>query len=163
LIGDDIIKNIIVKRNIFLIYFSLIIISFNSDNKNHKKITNNETYYSSYSKGLIYIGDKSYLDNITNITKNDILVEDRRNLDNPTMTIRNSYQITSKKNRGEILKVLCEYEEKNPSNWNRSFETMDLEWTTHNILYYLNYGHDHTADVDLDNEDEIIYKKLIKR
>ena len=121
-----------------------------------------EDAYSGYSKGSIYIGDKEYLDSLENITDKDILVEDERDSDNPTMRIRNSYLVFEKNDRTEILKSLCEYEKEHPSDWNRTLETMELEWEAHNLLYYFNYKKDHTTDVDLDNNDEEKYMKVVK-
>ena len=78
------------------------------------------------------------------------------------MKIKNSYLILDSKTRKEILESLIKYENENPSNWNRTIETMELEWEAHNILYYLNYKKDHTTDVDLDNNDEDKYLKILK-
>ena len=129
---------------------------------NHYKISTNEAF-DSYSNGLVYIGDKQFIDNLKNIKKGDILVEDERDSSNPSMKIRNSYLITDSNERKEILKILCEYEKKYPSDWDRTIEAMNLEWEAHNILYYLNYKKDHTTDVDLDNNDEQKYSKILKR
>lgn len=117
--------------------------------------------FSNYSKGLIYIGDKEFLDSL-DVNENDILVEDDRDSNNPSMKIRNSYLVTDSTTRKEILEVLLKYEENDPSDWNRTIEAMDLEWEAHNVLYYLNYKKDHTTDVDLDNEDEEKYIKVLR-
>ena len=154
-------------QKLFLIYSITFLTSFyyyeNYLNKeNVCNEINNDNAYSTYSKGSIYIGDKEFLDNLDNINEFDILVEDQRDSDNPTMQIKNSYLITDSNTRKEILEILCDYEKKYPSDWNRTIETMDLEWEAHNILYYLNYKKDHTTDVDLDNNDEKKYMKILK-
>lgn len=110
-----------------------------------------------YSKGQVYIGNKKYLDGL-HVNQKDVLVEDQRNNSNPNMKIRNSYLITDESDRKEIIKILYNYEKKHPSKWNRSIKSMEREWEAHNTLYYLNYKKNHTADVDLDNNDENNYK-----
>ena len=115
-----------------------------------------------YSCGYIYIGSKSYLKSLTNITENDILVEDQRyNREDPNMKIYSSYKIQDKELRNEILEVLCEYEECYPSPWNRTIESMRLEWLMHNISYFFNHEQKRTQDVDLDNDEEKYYDNPI--
>ena len=77
------------------------------------------------------------------------------------MKIITSYTITDKNIRNEILEVLCRYEELHPSPWDRSIESMRLEWLAHNISYLFHNQRHRTADVDLDNNDEKYYKKSI--
>lgn len=143
----DIIKYL---KMLFLLFIILFIIYF-FINKNTKNNPNK------YSKGYVYIGSNKYLDSLK-VNKDDILVEDYRNSNNPNMKIRNSYLITDEKIRKEIIQILYNYEKNHPSKWNRSIKSMEKEWEAHNTLYYLNYKKDHTADVDLDNNDENKYK-----
>lgn len=109
----------------------------------------------------IYIGNQKYLENIKNNNENAILVLDERFTDDPNMVIYNSCSIKDKDIRNNILEVLCEYEEENPSSWDRSIESMRMEWFMHNLGYYFNYRVDHTADVDLNNDDENKYDKKV--
>lgn len=134
------------KMMILLIIFIFVIFFIKQDDNPYK-----------YSKGAVYIGNKKYLDSL-HVNQNDVLVEDQRNNNNPNMKIRNSYLITDKKDRLKIIKILYNYEKKHPSKWNRSIKSMEREWEAHNTLYYLNYKKNHTADVDLDNNDENNYK-----
>lgn len=153
-------------KKIILLYGITFISAVYIYNYNNNKSTNsdniNEDAFDKYSKGQVYIGNKEFLDNLDNINETDILVEDQRNSNNPSMKIRNSYLITDSNTRNEILNILLNYEKQDPSDWDRTIETMDLEWEAHNVLYYLNYKKDHTTDVDLDNEDEKKYEKLLK-
>lgn len=128
---------------------------------NNNDIELDEKAFAKYSKGQVYIGDAEFLDSLE-VSENDILVEDERDGSDPSMKIRNSYLVTDSNDRKEILEILCKYEEKYPSDWERTIEAMDLEWEAHNVLYYLNYKKDHTTDVDLDNDDEEKYSKVLR-
>lgn len=121
--------------------------------------------YGKYSKGDVYIGDEEYIESIKdNINEDDILIIMGYQDGEPNATILSSYEITSKGERDEILRILKHYEIENPSEWNRSLESMRLEWTVHNILYNLGYKRDRTKDCDLDNPEEKIYSnKILQR
>ena len=120
--------------------------------------------FASYSNGLVYIGDEEYLDGLQNISPNDVLIRDERNdKDDPNIAILNSYNITNKEIRNEILEIVCYYEIMNPSDWDRSIESMRLEWFCHNVGYYFNYKTDHTEEVDLNNADEKKYDHEVLR
>ena len=77
------------------------------------------------------------------------------------MKICDSYKIRSSKERREILEIMCLYEECYPTDWDRSIESMQLEWTLHNLSYDFNYQRESSTDVDLDNEDEVKYTNKI--
>lgn len=119
--------------------------------------------FACYSNGYVYIGDKEYLNNLENISSNDVLVLDDRLDKDPNMEIYNSYLITDKNKRNEILEIICCYEEMYPSSWDRSIESMRLEWYCHNAGYYLNYRQDEAEEVDLNNGDEKKYNHEILR
>jgi len=116
-----------------------------------------------YSCGYIYIGSLTYLKSLTDITENDILVLDQRYKADPNMKIFSSYRITDKDLRNEILEVLCRYEECYPSPWNRSIESMRLEWLMHNLSYYINNEPNRAGDVDLNNNEEEYYNNPVLR
>ena len=115
--------------------------------------------YASYSGGLIYIGRSEY--HHYSLEDGDIFILDSRWDANPDMKIFNSYKVLDSCERSEVLSVLCEYEKNNPSEWDRSLESMELEWTLHNLGYYFNVKRDSSADVDLDNSDEEIYNNKV--
>ena len=125
-----------------------------------------------YSRGDIYIGDEEYISSIKNsVNERDVLIvmgyeNDNDHLD-PNASILSSYRITDKDERNEILNVLKLYGQINDTRWNRSIDSMRVEWTVHNFFYELNYERDRTQNVDLDNSEEKLYnnyvlKRLIK-
>ncbi|MBR2828773.1 MAG: hypothetical protein IKE70_06035, partial [Bacilli bacterium] len=61
----------------------------------------------------------------------------------------------------DIIDSLLQYEEMNPSMWDRSRDSMKLEWYMHNISYSLNHKRDSSIDVDFDNKDEEVYNSKI--
>lgn len=115
------------------------------------------------SCGYVYIGDEEYLDNLKNLNPTDVLVLDERHTEKPNMSVYHSYNIKNKEVRNEILEIMCYYESLDPSEWNRTIESMRLEWYLHNVGYYLNYQVDRTEQVDLDNKDEDKYKSEFVR
>lgn len=56
----------------------------------------------------------------------------------------------------EISSMLLAYNDENPSipSWNRTLNSMVIEWDIHNKVYDMGYARDSTADVDLNNKDE---------
>ncbi len=113
--------------------------------------------FACYSQGRIFIGNKRFLRSIKDLKMGDILVLDQRDGDDPNMKIISSYQITDKNVRNEILEVVCRYEEMYPSDWDRTIESMRLEWLMHNLSYDFNNQQPRTKDVDLNNDDEDYY------
>ena len=88
---------------------------------------------------------------------------DERDDDDPNFKIYNSCRITNKDERNEILEILCQYEKDYPSNWNRTIESLRLEWFAHNFFYFFDYQTHRTTDVDLNNGDEKIYDNSLLR
>lgn len=119
--------------------------------------------FARYSKGKIFIGSQDYLDKLKNVGEYDVLVLDEREGEDPDFKIYNSYLITDKEVRNEILEVLCKYEECYPSDWDRTIESMRLEWLMHNFSYVFNYETNRTTDVDLNNKDEEVYQNPLLR
>ncbi len=154
----------ILKRKLLAISASLVIATayFGTDHvyhPNYEIIAENPTgAFARYRNGYIYIGNKTYLASLKNIQEGDILVEDQRfNQYDPNMKIYYSYQIDDKEIRNEIIEVLCKYEEYYPSPWNRTKESMRLEWYMHNVSYFFEHQPHRTRDVDLDNNEEEYY------
>lgn len=119
--------------------------------------------YGKYSKGNVYIGSAEFLEGLTGLSDCDILVLDERDAEDPNFKIFNSCKITSREERNEILEILMKYEEEFPSNWDRTIESLRLEWFAHNFFHFFNYNLDSTTDVDLNNKDEEVYNKDILR
>ena len=149
----------------------LLFVYYNYDYKyvpQYEIVCNNKTHcYASYRNGNVYIvKDIKQMKNI-DIDENDVIVIDNRNSKDPDYKILCSYLITDKNARNDIIEILCQYEEEHPSKWNRTKESMRVEWFVHNLLHIFNYQTDHTTDVDLNNQDEEkfnneIYQKLLK-
>ncbi len=130
---------------------------------NYKIINSKENGFATYSSGRIFVGDIEYLCSIKDKQESDIFVEDQRDFKDPNFKIYSSYLINDKRIRNEILEVLCIYEELHPSNWNRTIESMRVEWLIHNLSHFFNYEKKRTIDVDLNNNDEELYNKKIYR
>ena len=148
-------KNKLITLSILLLF---IVAGCNSEYSIDNTIIN----YIPYSNGKIYIGSEDYLKSINDLTSSDILILDERDKKDPNIKIYNSSFIVNTDLIEEILNILLEYEEKNPSDWNRSLESMRTEWILHNASYYLNYKRERTKDVDLNNKDEDKYIKRLK-
>ena len=157
-------KKSIVKR--LTIYSSMVAIllmftsrSTNSKSKDYFHVTSKISKGKiEYNSGTIYIGNKKYLDSVDKLNNNDVLVLDHRNMFDPNIVIYDSYKIINPIIKDEIITSLLMYEEAYPSNWNRTKNSLMLEWIMHNIMYWLGYNHDHTKDVDLNNADEMVYR-----
>ena len=117
--------------------------------------------FARYSKGNIYIGSRAFLNSLKDIQPGDILVLDQRKSNDPNMKIFASSEIRDKNIRNEILEVLCRYEECYPSDWDRTIESMRLEWLMHNLSYDFNHEQHRTYDVDLNNGDQEYYDNII--
>ena len=119
----------------------------------------NPFFTAKYRYGSVYIIKD--LREIDSIDENDIIILDQRNKSNPNMKIISSHEITDKNIRNDIIEILLEYEKMYPSKWDRTIESMRLEWFVHNLFYDINYKRDHTDNVDLDNDDENKYQNKI--
>ena len=154
------------KRKLMAISAALIIgttyISVDHEyHPNYEIVAEQPGPFGCYSCGYIYIGSKAYLSSLTNLSEDDILVEDQRFSSDPNMKIYSSYRIEDKDLRNEILEVLCKYEECYPSPWDRTIESMRLEWLMHNYSYFFDHQTHRTEDVDLNNKEEEYYDKPI--
>ena len=158
-------KNLKLKKACFILGSSFILYTYlNTDHvyKPNYTITEDEEYFAKYSKGKVYIGRIDYIESLKGkVNTDDILVIDTRNTKNdPNMQIISSYEISNKDTRNEILEILLKYEELNPSPWDRTIESMRLEWFVHNLSHSFNYKKDHSDDVDLDNDDQEKYENV---
>jgi hypothetical protein len=97
---------------------------------------------------------------LTNFPNDVIVVDNRGPGGGYGVEIRNSFVITDKKQMTEILNLLCIYEARNPTGWNRTIESMLIEWEAHNdshalfTLTPLNKITDRSAHVYFNNEEE---------
>lgn len=154
------------KKILFTGILLLVISSYHKDYEYHADYEilsedSDSLAYAKYRDGLIYIGDREFLSCI-DCHEGDVLIEDQRyNLLNPNMKIYSSYEVLDKDSRNDILEVIQEYEEEYPSAWERTTDSMRLEWFLHNISYDVGYKRSRTTNVDLNNEDEEVYSLKI--
>lgn len=111
-----------------------------------------------YSKGTIYIGSRYYLKHLKDVKDEDILVIDARKDADPDLRVIDSYKVTNIDTREEIIDALLEYEDKYPTDWDRTRPSLIREWTVHNIYYRLGLKLESTTDVDFNNDDEKTYR-----
>ncbi len=165
-----------IKEIIFL-YITLVFTVYlfndhNYDNNKYVIYEENDDAFGAYKGGKIYIGDRDYIISIKDkVKEGDILIEQGYRVDDgyndPNYKIYSSYLIKDKDDRNAILNVLQVYNMKYPWEFNRSLDSMRVEWSVHNYLYEMGYERNRTQDVDLNNDDEKIYsnpilKRLIK-
>lgn len=154
------------KKAILLLYTYIIMLLSPKVNAARKIIYNKEynithdSLYASFNEKNVYIGKTE--NNNHNASSKNIYIYDNRNKDNPNMTIYNSYKITNIVDMLKLLQILTAYESEYPSEWNRSINSMLIEWIVHNICYYLEFEQNRTKEVDLDNAEEIKYLNFIK-
>ena len=116
------------------------------------------TYGAGDKNGNIYIVSEDQKEEALKLKKeNDVVAVDKRigNSD-PTIQIVDSYLIESNKHKKEIIKVLLNYDEENPSEiaWNRTEKGLLKEWKIHNNLYNINVATESTQHADFNTNDE---------
>ena len=161
-----------VKKFILLLatYFTILLTVNASNGKNDKNekypYNTNPTYsiepYTTYSGGNIYIADKDTIMNVL-VESNDIYVIDERNGTNPNMVVVNSYKIRSLKQIEELIDTLLQYEEENPSDWDRTKSSLYNEILLHNLGFDLGIEKIRTRNVDFDNNDQDKFESPILR
>lgn len=156
----------IFKRNILVFALSSITLTTLLHRKDERElyyvITSDKSAFGDYSNGSVYIGDADFLRSLEGLDKeDDVLVLDQRDNVDPCMKILNSYVVDDEIQMKEIISLLCEYERMYPSAWERSEYTLYREWLVHNICHNFHYEMNRTGDVDFNNRDETLYKKLI--
>ena len=114
-----------------------------------------------YSDGNIYLVEDT--NEIFALFPGDVIAIDKRSHNNyleKNIEIWRSYLITDQSHQAEIILCLLEYEKNNPANWNRTFDSMMVEWDAHNDSYYLfnltpfNVPFERAKHVAFDNRDE---------
>ena len=123
--------------------------------------------YSSIGNGIsnVYIIQSKQLEETNKIiNEKDVVVIDNRTAPNPSMQIRNSYAISDKDLQKQVCQILLHYNTDNPVDpaWNRSIDSMLIEWTAHNDGYNARFlislfkknATERLRHVDLDNAAE---------
>ncbi len=150
------------KKKIIILLGLYLTILLSPKVKSNEKCTEiiyeNKYSYINYNDKKVIIVSDDYLNYIFDKESNNIYVIDFRYRKNSNFEIVESYKIHDKSEMEDIINMLISYEQENPSNWNRSFDSMINEWQIHNICYYIGHDIDSTEHVDLDNNDEDKYK-----
>ncbi len=116
-----------------------------------------------YSGGTIYIGSKKYIESLGEVGPGDVLVIDERRSEDPNLKVLDSYKIIRPSVRNEIIDALLYYEDKYPTNWDRTKPSMVNEWDAHNWMRYFGIREERTTDTDFNNADEKQYTLRIKK
>ncbi len=111
------------------------------------------TYY--YSDGIVRISEIN-----TPSQENTVNVLDLRDYGNPGMKVIDSYKIRDIDAMKEIIEIMLDYNNKNyiTPSWNRSEDSMVIEWILHNMFYDLGILVDHSGDTDFNNNELKIFK-----
>lgn len=117
--------------------------------------------YAVIPNGKIYIGNENYI-NYLDSNENNILIVDERD-EKKNIKIISSYKIMDRQTQNNVLAVISEYEKNNPSVWDRTTDSMLIEWRVHNVLYHINFKTSSTKDVDFENNEEILYSNNLFR
>ena len=148
------------KRIIILLISQILLLSSLScqTKRNKSQYLGNKDTVSmySYDSGKVLIVNPDNIDNALGIKdKGDLVVMDYRDTENPDMKIMSSINVDSIKEMRQVIDALLDYndavESKQP--WNRSKDSMTIEWKLHNILYELGLFDSHTIDVDFNNNE----------
>lgn len=137
----------------------LFILRFDHKRELCYKIINDGDIFATYTDGVVYIGDDSFINKLPEKNTYDIFIIDDHQNQDPNFKILSSYKITDNIIQNEIINIMLEYNKIHPSSWNRSFKSMKAEWIAHNLLYYFDYQVVRTRDVDFNNVDEKVYNK----
>ena len=109
--------------------------------------------FANYGKGDIYIGSEAVIEEIIRDTDDVYVIDDRGGKD-PNMCICNSYKINDPRDQEAIVDILLDYEEQDPTKWERSRDSLLNEWQIHNLCYHLGIQKRSSINADLDNHDE---------
>lgn len=118
----------------------------------------NPHYIGSCYTGDVYFGSKSEMKLLAQSGIDGIFIVDDRNAEDPNIQIIDSYNINSTQSMKDILKIVKQYDEENPSKWSRTIKSMVNEWWVHNICFVYDYYRGNAGDVDLNNGDQEVFE-----
>lgn len=134
-----------------------------SDSKNYVKPKAVDPI-GSYNKGrgYVYVVTEDQLDIMEEKEKNVVVIVDKRSpispdpAHDPNMQILDSYRITNTNQQKEIAQLMLNYNTANPVSpaWNRTLDSLVLEWEIHNNVYRTGFFQINTKDCDFNNGDE---------
>ena len=164
-------KNNDIKKAIALVftYFTVLlipkvkVISKESSIKYNDDFNENSICFAEYDNKKIYIGNEELIASLIEDYDNDnnIYIIDTRSSRDPNMSIRNSYKIDNKEDVKIVLRIIQEYNNRYPSNWNRTYYSTYLEVLAHYYGYVVGIKKESATHVDLNNADENKYKSTI--
>ena len=143
-------------------YFTIVILPKISSQNNIQIKYNNEynsdNYcFATFNNRNVYISNEEVINEIINANDSNIYIIDKRDVSDPSMSFVNSYKITDKNEISAIVRILEEYNKKNPSGWIRTYDSVKNEITIHTIAYENGIRTSHTITADLNNRDEKKY------
>lgn len=159
-------KRALKKTLLILLSSTIICNTYNKMKKNYSSPDinpeyNGTNYFATYSQGKVFICSKDNEESVSRLcSEKDLIVLDERDEEDPNMVVLKSYSVNDVFTMKEVLNIMLTYEHINPSNWDRTYESMRNEWMCHNLSYMCNYHTDRTADADFNNLDEDIYKDI---
>lgn len=126
----------------------------------------NPYYIGTCDTGNVYFASKEEMKYLRASNVDGILIIDDRADADPNIRILDSHKIKSTQAMKDVLNIVKQYDDKNPSKWSRTMKSMINEWWIHNVCYAYNYYAGNAGDVDLNNDDEELFngfdfKKLI--
>lgn len=124
-----------------------------------KRIYTDETidnphYIGSCEDGDVYFASKKEIEELIESGVDGILIIDERNDKDPNVQIIDSCDIKSVRTMKDVLTIVKNYDDENPSKWSRTIKSMVNEWWIHNFCYDYDFYQYRTKDVDLNNADE---------
>lgn len=96
-------------------------------------------------------------------SKHNLTIIDERHALDPNVEVLNSYKINDIFKMMDMINEIIEYDEKNPSNWDRNKYGMLVEWIIHNMAYNLGFFTDSSASVDFSSFEENFYSLGLKK
>ena len=92
--------------------------------------------------GKVYVISESINYKKQTINENDFIVIDyrRRSGNNPAMEVINGGVASTKEWRLSVIDVLLKLERNDPTEWNRTRNSLEYEWWYHNALSWVPFG-----------------------
>lgn len=118
----------------------------------------NPHYIGSCYEGNVFIGTESEIKKLMSQGVEGIFVIDERNSKDPNVQIIDSYSIKDRRIMYDVLSIIKQYDDEHPSKWSRTINSMINEWVIHNVCYATDFYICNSKDVDLNNEDEEVFK-----
>lgn len=110
----------------------------------------------------VFIGSLEEVEEIYNPESEYLAyIVDERCKSNPNVKIYDSYLITNHRDMRLVIKAILELEEKEPTQWDRSYNSLFKEWLIHNLFHSLNILEERSRTVDFENSEEELYTHIL--